>query len=210
MAATASSSTRDDRPCRLADLFDFAGKVGHDDRVELGDVMDALAHRSYGPLLLVPALISVMPVIGALPGVTWTTSALCLLVSIQFLLQRNSLWLPGALRNLHFSQSAFEKGVAKAKPWLRRMDGFTHPRLRLMLHPPAPLFIALLCVALSLAMFVFSLVPGGVVIPAAALILIAIGLTTHDGFFIVAGAITGSAAVSATGWLVNRLIEHVG
>lgn len=204
-----SSTIGNDRPCRLAELFDLAGQAGEGDQVSVGEVLDALAHRSYGPLILLPALVSVLPVIGALPGVTWTTSAICLFVSVQFLMQRKSLWMPGALRGLHFSQSAFEKGVDKARPWLSRLDGFTHRRLRLLLHPPAPFFIAILCVALSLAMFVYSLVPGGVVIPAAALILIAIGLTTHDGILIVVGAVLGSAAVSATGWLINRLIETV-
>lgn len=205
-----STAIKTSRPCRLADLFDQAGQASTGDRVAVGDVMDSLAHRSYGPLLLLPALIAVLPVIGALPGVTWTTAALCLFVSVQFLFQRRSLWLPKGLRKLEVSQSAFDKGVAVARPWLLRIDGFTHPRLRLFLKPPAPVFIALLCVALSLAMFVYSLVPGGVVIPAAALILIAIGLTTHDGIFVITGALAGSAAVSATGWLVARLVSHLG
>lgn len=207
MTQTAIKSTR---PCRLADLFDQAAEACPGDQVAIGDVMDSLSHRSYGPLLLLPAVISILPVIGALPGVTWTTSALCLFVSLQFLFQRRTLWLPGGLRKLHVSLSTFEKGVAAARPWLRRIDGFTHPRLRLILKPPAPVFIAILCVALSLAMFVYSLVPGGVVIPAAALILIAIGLTTHDGIFVVTGAIAGGAAVSATGWLIARLVSHLG
>lgn len=198
------------RPCRLADLFDQAAEASPSDRVAVGEVLDSLSHRSYGPLLLLPALISVLPVVGALPGVTWTTAALCLFISIQFLFQRRSLWLPGGLRKLHVSQSAFEKGVRAARPWLRRLDGFTHPRFRLFLKPPAPVFIALMCVALSLAMFVYSLVPGGVVVPAAALILIAIGLTTHDGIFVITGTVTGSAAVSATGWLIARVASHIG
>ena len=205
-----STATRSSRPCRLAELFGQAAKASPGECVAVGDVMDSLAHRSFGPLLLLPALISVLPVVGALPGVTWTTSALCLFVSVQFLIQRRSLWLPGGLRKLQVSQSAFEKGVRAVRPWLQRVDGFTHPRLRLLLKPPAPVLIAILCVALSLAMFVYSLVPGGVVIPAAALILIAIGLTTHDGIFVVTGAIAGSAAVSATGWLIARLVSHLG
>lgn len=205
-----SAEINTSRPCRLADLFDQAGEANPGDRVAVGDVMDSLSHRSYGPLLLLPAVISILPFVGALPGVTWTTAALCLFISIQFLFQRRSLWLPGGLRKLHVSQSAFDKGVNAARPWLRRIDGFTHPRLRLVLKPPAPVLIALLCVMLSLAMFVYSLLPGGVVIPAAALILIAIGLTTHDGIFVITGAITGSAAISATGWLVTRLISHLG
>lgn len=205
-----TSVTMDDRPCRLAELFEMAGRTGDGDRVEVGEVLDALSHRSYGPLLFIPALISVVPVVGALPGVTWTTAALCLFISVQFLLQRRSLWMPKGLRKLHFEQKAFDKGVDIARPWLRRLDGFTHPRLRLMLLPPAPLLLALLCVALSLAMFVYSLVPGGVVIPAVALIVIAIGLTTHDGFFIIAGTLMGAATLGGTGWLINRVVQHVG
>ncbi|MBR9825655.1 MAG: exopolysaccharide biosynthesis protein [Alphaproteobacteria bacterium] len=184
------------RASRLEDLFD--GLTGAADEgpdfVSVADILSALAHRSYGPLLLLPALISVLPIVGALPGVTWTMSALSLLVSLNFLFSRRSLWLPSALRAIKFPRRTFEQAVEWCRPWLRRLDGFIHPRLNLMLGPPWPFLVAILCVLLSLAMFVASVVPGGVVIPALGIVFLAIGLTTHDGLILLLGILASAAA----------------
>lgn len=199
--------TAQDRPRKLETLFDGLANCRNDaGDVSVGELLDRLAHRSYGPLLLLPALISVLPVIGALPGVTWTTSALCLLISLQFLFQRHRLWMPGFIRGLSVSRHSFCKGLSSAKPWLKKFDGITHKRFHLLLCPPAPILVALLCVVLSLAMFVFSVIPGGVVIPAAGIILLAIALTTHDGLLLGLGILTGSGAIAGAVWLLFRFV----
>lgn len=185
---------------RLEDLFDGLTGNGNGDRnggpdyISVADVLGALAHRSYGPLLLLPALISVLPIVGALPGVTWTMSALSLLISLNFLFSRRSLWLPPGLKAIKFSRKTFEQAVEWCRPWLKRLDSFIHPRLNMMLGPPWPFFVAILCVLLSLAMFVASIVPGGVVIPALGIVFLAIGLTTHDGLILLTGILASAAA----------------
>lgn len=189
-------------PAHLETLFD--GLTGDDDTktVSVGEILAALAHRSYGPLLLLPALISVLPVIGALPGMTWTTAAITLLISLNFLFSRRELWLPAGLRRMEISKQLFDRSVAWAKPWLRRLDHFVHPRFNLMMAPPWPFIVAILCVGLSLGMFALSMIPGGVVIPAFGVILLAVGLTTHDGLVLLLGILASAAAF----WGVAELI----
>ncbi|WP_300555437.1 exopolysaccharide biosynthesis protein [Maricaulis sp.] len=190
------------RPARLETLFDdLSGEEG-DEALCVGDILNALAHRSYGPLLLLPALISVLPIIGAIPGVTWTMSALTLLISLQFLFNRQSLWLPSGVKQITVPRGLFERSLEWSRPWLKRLDSFIHPRLNLMMGPPWPFLVAILCVLLSLAMFVASVVPGGVVIPAFGVIFLAIGLTTHDGLIL----LTGIAASAAAFWGVAELV----
>lgn len=189
-------------PAELEHLFDGLTAGVEGDSVSVGTILSALAHRSYGPLLLLPALISILPVIGALPGITWAMSTLTLLISLQFLFSRDALWLPGPVRRLTISRSLFERSVDWARPWLRRLDRFVHPRFNLMLAPPWPMLVAVLCVLLSLAMFATSLIPGGVVIPAMGVVLLAIGLTTHDGLVLLLG-ITASIAAF---WGVAELV----
>ncbi|MEE2567641.1 exopolysaccharide biosynthesis protein [Hyphobacterium marinum] len=196
-----------DHPRKLETLFDGVAPCGRSrSDITVGELIDRLAHRSFGPLLLLPALVSVLPVIGALPGVTWTTSAICLVVSLHFLFQRHRVWLPGFLRGLSVPEKSFCKGLAAAKPWLRRLDGVTYKRFHLLLLPPAPILVALLCVVLSVAMFVFSVIPGGVVIPAAGIILLAIALTTHDGLLLALGVLVGAGAVAGAIWLLFRFV----
>ena len=189
-------------PARLETLIDDLSGEGGDEALCVGDILNALAHRSYGPLLLLPALISVLPIIGAIPGVTWTMSALTLLISLQFLFNRQSLWLPGGVRRITVPRGLFERSLEWSRPWLKRLDSFIHPRLNLMMGPPWPFLVAMLCVLLSLAMFVASVVPGGVVIPAFGVIFLAIGLTTHDGLILLAGIIASGAAF----WGVAELV----
>lgn len=197
-----------DQPRKLETLFDGLARGDTDgNSITVGELVDRLAHRSFGPLLLLPALISVLPGVGALPGVTWTSSAICLVISLHFLFQRHRVWLPGFIRERSVPQKSFKKGLAWAKPWLKRFDGVTYKRFHLMFLPPAPILVALLCVVLSLAMFVFSLIPGGVVIPAAGIILLAIALTTHDGLVLALGVLTGAGAIGGAVWLLLRFLH---
>lgn len=189
-------------PARLETLFDDLSGEEDAEALCVGDILNALAHRSYGPLLLLPALISVLPLIGAIPGVTWTMSALTLLISLQFLFNRQSLWLPSGVKQITVPRGLFERSLEWSRPWLKRLDSFIHPRLNLMMGPPWPFLVAILCVLLSLAMFVASVVPGGVVIPAFGVIFLAIGLTTHDGLIL----LTGIAASAAAFWGVAELV----
>lgn len=189
-------------PAQLEHLFDDLTAGVEGDTVSVGLILSALAHRSYGPLLLLPALISILPIIGALPGITWAMSTLTLLISLQFLFSRDALWLPGPVKRLTISRSLFERSVDWARPWLRRLDNFVHPRFNLMLAPPWPFLVAVLCVLLSLAMFALSLIPGGVVIPALGVVLLAIGLTSHDGLVLLLGILASAGAF----WGVAELV----
>jgi hypothetical protein len=198
-----SQNGNEDRPHKLETLFDDLLETADDDPLTVGRILDAVEKRSYGPLLLLPALISVVPGIGALPGVTWTTSGLVLLVSLHFLFSSRRLWLPDRLRRVRVSVSAFRQGLGWVRPWLRRIDRVVRPRLEFLFRWPASVLIALICVAMSLAMFVASIVPGGVVIPAVGVIVIAIGLTAHDGVFVSLGAAASAVALWGVWTLVG-------
>lgn len=160
------------------------------------DVLAAFGPRAFGPLLLVPALIAVLPVIGALPGVSWGCAFLVVLVSIQFVLSSRKMWVPGFLRRAHMPDAKFDAVLEKLRPWFRRIGVLFEPRLEFLLHPVVVWFVALLCLVLGLAMFVFSLIPGGIVIPAASVLLIALALTTHDGLVLLFGFVISAAALA--------------
>src|SRR5690242_8426702 len=53
-------------------------------RLSVAELMDAIGQRSFGPLLLVPALIALSPV-GAIPGLPAVTSAIIIILTIQIL-----------------------------------------------------------------------------------------------------------------------------
>lgn len=185
---------------------DHASNGGGDPLVSLDQILERLGHRSYGPLLIVISLVAIMPVVGALPGVSYSAAFLAILVSVQFLFSKPKLWAPGFVRRRTFSRKALKKGVDKSRPVLRWIDGFIAERFTLALASPMPRILALICVVLSVLMFIYAAVPGGVVIPALAILLIALGLTTHDGLVIGLGVLAAAAAIGSSWWLVTRFV----
>ncbi len=63
-------------PESVGDILDQLDQLAsEEDRVTLGDAIEAFGNRSYGPFLLVPALIEVSP-IGGIPGLPTVLAAI--------------------------------------------------------------------------------------------------------------------------------------
>jgi hypothetical protein len=191
----------------LEGLFDaLAEEAARHDHITVDAILERLGHRSYGPLLLLPSLLAIFPVIGALPGVSYGMAFLVLFIAIQFALSKSKLWLPQRLKGIRFGADVFRTGVDKARPLLRWLDRFIIERFAIMLRPPWPNLIAWLCVLLGVLMVLYAAVPGGVVIPGVAVALLGLGLTTHDGLVVGLGVLAAGAAIGGTMWLVSLLV----
>lgn len=197
-----SSGTAEAKPKSAAgdleDLLDFLlesteGKQA----VTIGDLIEALDSRSFGPLLLVPALISISP-IGMIPGASVVTGTLIILIAVQMLFSSGTLWIPSRLRDFSFSREKLEKGANQARRWLKPVDRLLRPRWTWFADAPFIYPLAMLCILLALSFYPLALVPFGVLLPGAAVTLFALGLTARDGILIATG-LTGTAAA---GWLV--------
>lgn len=185
----------------LSTVLDRMGETGGEDRVTLGAIVDALGDRGFGPLLMVPALIAVLPT-GAIPGMGPITGSLIILFAAQMMLGAGRPWVPARLRRAGFSRRRFDSGIARATRWGRRIETVIQPRLQVLTGPLASKLIAALCVALGLAMFPLSLVPGGNAAAGAAVLLLAIGIAGKDGLVVALGL----AASLLAGWLVLGLL----
>jgi len=190
----------------LEALFDaLADEAARYDHITVDAILERLGHRSYGPLLLLPSLLAIFPVIGALPGVSYGMAFIVLFIAIQFALSKSKLWLPARLKRIRFAADAFRSGVDKARPTLRWLDRFIIERFSVMLRPPWPTLIAWLCVVLGVLMVLYAAVPGGVVIPGVAVALLGLGLTTHDGLVVALGGLAAVAAIGGSVWLASIL-----
>ncbi len=98
-------------PHSIGDILDALDELADkQDRVSLGDVIEAFGNRSYGPFLLLPALVDISPV-GSIPGLPTVLACVILLTAVQMVLGRKHLWLPGFLRN----RSVKADGLAAGK-----------------------------------------------------------------------------------------------
>lgn len=183
--------------------IEAAMNAGSGESVRTGDVLDELATRSLGPLLFFPALIGVLPGIGALPGVTWTMAALIMLISFQMMFTHNSHWAPRFLRRLKLKRDLLRTSISWTRRPARWIDRVTAARLRMLLRGPFAKLIGLSVFLLSAAMFVASIVPGAVVIPGLVVLVFSVALITQDGVVALLGHALTLAAGGFVWWAVT-------
>ncbi|GED23744.1 exopolysaccharide biosynthesis protein [Halomonas halmophila] len=168
--------------------------------VAVGTLVDALNSRGFGPLLLAPALVAMLPT-GGIPGVPTICGVLIFLIAIQGSLGMPSPWVPRRLRRLAIQQQALIATTERAMPVAQRLDRWFRPRLIALTRAPVSQVVALFCAVSGLAMIPLELVPFASGIPALAVTLVAIGMSTRDGAMVVLAAL----AIAAGGGLLILL-----
>lgn len=191
------AATATDAPMKVSDLLDEMVEGSEGDKVSLGDLLDAVESRSFGPLLLVPALIAASP-IGAVPGMSIITGSIIILLAGQLLAGRSHPWIPKPLRNFEFKRERLTKTRKKLGPWLKWIEKPIHSRLTMFVKPPAEQIIAVICIALALLFFPLALVPFGIFLPSTAIIFFALGLSARDGLLtLIAFCLTAATVYAA-------------
>lgn len=184
-----------------------------DGKISVGDIMARIGRRSYGPLLLVIGLFAISPAT-VVPGMTWLSAALTLIVALQMALGMPRPWLPKALTERTVSGELMKKGARGFRPWARRIDALLKPSLTFLTAVPFVNLIALLCVAAALITVPLGFIPLAPLAPGLAIVVFGLGLTARDGRLLLLG-IVGAAAATALGWpliegIVTRLMRMVG
>jgi hypothetical protein len=156
-------------------------------RVTLDEILRAVGTRSYGPIYMLIALISLTP-LGAVPGSPTGACILLILIASQHLAGRHALWLPQRIERLSCDSARCEQALEKVKGMARRIDKLTRERLPTVTGSAMQHVIAGFVVLLGVSFVPFEFLPFGADIPALALLLIGIGLTAKDGLFVLLGA----------------------
>ena len=113
---TSGHSAAGDGAGECADKDTDEGKDNDKDAVTLGALIDEIGTRSFGPLLLLAGLVTVMPIVGDIPGVPTVMALLVLLVAGQLLLGREHFWLPRWVLDRRVRRDR----LVRALGWLRR------------------------------------------------------------------------------------------
>lgn len=163
-------------------------------KVNIGDIMDTLKSKGFGPLIFAPALIAIMPT-GGIPGVPTVCGVIITLISIQMLFGKERPWLPQFVDNISFDEDKLHKGVNIASKATKWIDKVVKPRLESLTSNKAKKVAAALCIFAALAMIPLELMPFAVMIPAASVILFAIALITEDGYVFLAGLLLNLATI---------------
>jgi hypothetical protein len=174
-----------------------------EDKASVGEILDGAAGRAFGPLLLIPALLAFLPLVGAIPGMSILTASLLVLVAGQVLLGRTKPWVPDRLKRIRFKREPLTRGLEKAKPWLDKVDRVLRRRLTWMTKGPGRFLAMLAVIGMAALMYPLAFVPFGVTPPTAAILLIALGFTASDGAWVAAGTLGALAAAIASYWMLG-------
>jgi hypothetical protein len=199
---------RGGEPHSVGDILDKLRELaGKGDKVRLGDVVEAVGKRSFGPFLLIPAMIDISP-IGSIPGLPTVLAVVIAITAVQLLLGRDHLWLPGFLANRSRKSEDVKKAADKLDGLARRLDGWFHNRLPRLTTKPFQRMAAVIVLLLTLTVPPLELLPLATTAPMAAIAAFGLALLVHDGLLmLIAGVLSlgaialGLGLVSSTGVL---------
>ncbi|MCX5494561.1 exopolysaccharide biosynthesis protein [Kaistia dalseonensis] len=163
-----------------------------EDRVSLGEMVDALGESGLGITILMLALPSFIPMPGLPTGVVFGT-ALAIL-SLQVMLGADRLILPQRLRRFSLPRGPVVKGGAWIAPWFRRVEWLLRPRWPILTGRVAQFILAL--PIFVHAVMILLPIPLGNQLPALAVIAFAFGLIERDGVAVLAGTVLTVIAIA--------------
>lgn len=176
-----------------------------DETISIGDVLDRVGRRTYGPMLLVLGLFGGGPT-GAIPGATMGVAVIVVVLAAQLAIGLSRPWLPRRILAIEVSTNIPRRYANDARSMARRLGSIVTGRLDRLTGRIAARIAGALCVGLALLTFPLALVPFAAAVPMSALVVLGIALTAEDGIWMVLGmiwsgaALAGSIAILASGF----------
>lgn len=168
-------------PANMEQLLDRL-EVGAEDRVyvSIGEMMDFVGRRTFGPVVLLVGIILVTPLSGV-PGMPTLMGLLMLITLGQILLGRKHFWLPTWVVNREISVKSLQQGLKWLRRPARRIDSVIRPRLTLFVRGPGLYVMALGCMVIAGVMPATEIVPFSSSIAGVALVAFGLAMISKDG-----------------------------
>lgn len=161
----------------LGELDELAA---HGDSVRVADVLDDFGGRSFGPFIMIPALLEITP-IGGVPGVPTALALVIALIAVQLLLGRDHVWMPQFVQQRAVGSNRLHAAVTRLRGLARFLDRHSQGRLESMAQGPAIRLVALMILALCAVVPPLEFLPFASSIPMLAIAVLGLALTVRDG-----------------------------
>lgn len=160
--------------------------------VTLDWILSELHERAFGLFLLILALPCCIPFLYGIPQIV----ALPLMfVSAQLVLGRRVPWLPKNLGARTVSTEGLRSLAERARPWLKRIEAVSRPRIAALTRAPVDRVVGLALVLFSASILVP--LPGTNTVPGFAVVVVSMGLLQRDGLLVILGAALGTAWIAS-------------
>lgn len=168
-------------PANLEQMLDrIESKAPGDKHISIGEMLDAVGRRSFGPVLLLVGLILVTPLSG-MPGMPTLMGLLVLLTLGQILAGRKHFWLPALLVRREVPRDKLVRGLELLRPAARRVDRLLRPRATLLVKGPGLYVTAVVCMIIAIFMPATEVVPFSSSIAGVALMAFGLAIISRDG-----------------------------
>lgn len=167
--------------------------------ISLGQLRDGLGDKSFGYLLVLSVLPSAIP----LPGLNSVLGLLPMFLGINLLWGGQKPWLPEFALNYKLPKKMFQDFFVQAEPFWRKYAAFIRPSWSFMCTNVMERVMGLFIIFMS---FIIVL-PGPLtnVLPAIALLVLALGIIVKDGRVVALSFASGVAAVAILTFLYGSL-----
>jgi len=183
-------ATADNDPRSLSQVFkDLSLTVTAP--VSFTELEDAFTDRSFAALLTFFAILNLLPLP---PGTGVVTGIPLVLVSVQMVMGRESVWLPVFMRDKTISPERFRQMSDKVVPWLQWLERFIRPRNWPFGRKQGDRWLGVFTTILGMS--VVLPMPLSNWLPALATAIIGIALCERDGRLMLAGLILGVVSIS--------------
>ena len=172
-------------PIPLSQALMELATSGTSERITLRELLDSIQSQARPALLILFALPNTVP---SLPGISAITGLPLVFLTLQMMLA-SPVWLPAFIANRSLKRADLAAVMRRTGPWLAKIEAILKPRLLFLSSALAQRLAGACCVLLSL--LIMAPIPFGNSLPAVTIILIALGFLERDGYFVVAGIVTG-------------------
>ncbi len=170
------------------------------DRVCIRDVLDDFGARSFGPFIMLPALMEITP-IGGIPGVPTFLALIVALTALQLLWGRDHIWMPAFLQARAVDGKTLHKAVGRLRGVAHWLDSHSEGRLEAMIEGVWLRLLAALVLLLCCTVPPLEFLPFASSLPMLAIAVLGLALTVRDGALVLASLIFATLATTTAIYL---------
>lgn len=163
------------------------------ERISFGEILTAFDELNVAVILLIFALPIFIPLPPPLPSII---AFPLILIALQLLAGRKTIWLPRWLTQFSFSRVLLHRAINFALPYITKLENKMQPRYPQFFTRLGKRVIGLIC--LIFAIVILIPLPFTNLLPGLAIICISIGLIGEDGMVVLTGLAIGFLGIGLT------------
>jgi hypothetical protein len=174
----------------------------------LGSLLDLFGSKAFAVGFIVLIAPSALP--APTGGVTNVLEVVAMLLALELIIGRRTVWLPERWRRLELGgprKERFARTLVRRVRWIER---FSHPHLRFLFgHRLSCAVFGILVLGLTLAAFLAPPFSGLDTLPSLGIVLLALAVLFENFFLAIAGFVIGASGALLVVFLGSRVVQLV-